>query len=85
MLQPTALKKSGGKAPGVLMVSGHPDDGFRSNNLGGPIHDNDPPDDDYEVVEINLVSRGFVVLAFDPCVLSETLAIVSPLTAARCC
>ena len=63
---PTALKKSGGKAPGVLMVSGHTDDGFRSNNLGGPIHDNDPPDDDYEVVEINLVSRGFVVLAFDP-------------------
>ena len=27
---------------------------------------NDPPDDDYQVVEINLVSRGFVVLAFDP-------------------
>ncbi len=63
---PTALTKSGGKAPGVLMVSGHTDDGFRSNNLGGPLHDNDPPDDDYQVVEINLVARGFVVLAFDP-------------------
>lgn len=56
----------GGKAPGVLMVSGHTSDGFRSNNLGGSLKENDPPDDDYQVVEINLVSRGFVVLAFDP-------------------
>eukprot|EP01047_Picozoa_sp_COSAG01_P104373 COSAG01_NODE_33704_length_560_cov_0.783080_1_plen_181_part_10 len=48
------------------MVSGHTDDGFRSNNLGGLKLDNDPPDDDYQVVEINLVARGFVVLAFDP-------------------
>jgi hypothetical protein len=63
---PTALRKSGAKAPGVLMVSGHTNDGFRSNNLGGLELDNDPPDDDYQVVEINLVARGFVVLAFDP-------------------
>lgn len=63
---PTKLKQEGGKAPGVLMVSGHTSDGFRSNNLGGPIGANDPPDDDYQVVEINLVARGFVVLAFDP-------------------
>ena len=48
------------------MVSGHTSDGFRSNNLGGPLLENDPPDDDYQVVEINLVARGFVVLAFDP-------------------
>lgn len=59
---PAALKASGGKAPGVLMVSGHTNDGFRSNNLGGSLHDNDKPDDDYQVVEINLVARGFVVL-----------------------
>ena len=64
---PTKLKQQkGGKAPGVLMVSGHTSDGFRSNNLGGPTSANDPPDDDYQVVEINLVARGFVVLAFDP-------------------
>ena len=63
---PAGLKASGQKAPGVLMVSGHTPDGFRSNNLGGNPSDNDGPDDDYQVVEINLVSRGFVVLAFDP-------------------
>lgn len=31
-----------------------------------PVAQNAPADDDYEVVEINLVARGFVVLAFDP-------------------
>ena len=46
---PTNLRKNGGKAPGVLMVSGHTNDGFRSNNRGGNITENDPPDDDYEV------------------------------------
>jgi hypothetical protein len=68
---PTGLKKAkksgrATKAPGILMVSGHTPDGFRSNNMNGPIKDNAPADDDYEVVEINLVARGFVVLAFDP-------------------
>ena len=62
---PASLQR-GQKAPGVLMVSGHTPDGFRSNNLGGAPKDNDGPDDDYQVVEINLVARGFVVLAFDP-------------------
>ena len=42
---PAKLKTVGGKAPGVLMVSGHTSDGFRSNNLGGPAKQNDPPDD----------------------------------------
>lgn len=46
---------AGRKAPGVLMVSGHTPDGFRSNNLGGDPKSNDPADDDYQVVEINLV------------------------------
>jgi hypothetical protein len=53
-------------APGVLLVSGHTPDGFRSNNLNGNKTENAPGDDDYEVVQINLVARGFVVLAFDP-------------------
>ena len=47
---PTNLRKNGGKAPGVLMVSGHTNDGFRSNNRGGNVTENDPPDDDYEVI-----------------------------------
>eukprot|EP00039_Didymoeca_costata_P002094 m.57479 g.57479 ORF g.57479 m.57479 type:complete len:914 (+) comp11111_c0_seq1:86-2827(+) len=54
------------KAPGVLLTSGHTPDGFRSNNLGADPPHNSPGDDDYEVVQINLVLRGFVVLAFDP-------------------
>ena len=33
---------------------------------GGDARRNSPGEDDYEVVEINLVARGFVVLAFDP-------------------
>eukprot|EP00041_Stephanoeca_diplocostata_P034177 m.1149001 g.1149001 ORF g.1149001 m.1149001 type:complete len:104 (-) comp24476_c0_seq29:4325-4636(-) len=41
-------------------------DGFRSNSMNGPVQHNAPAGDDYEVVEINLVARGFVVLAFDP-------------------
>lgn len=45
------------KAPGVLLVSGHTPDGFRSNNLFGDVKDNAPGDDDYEVVQINLVVR----------------------------
>lgn len=52
--------------PGILLVSGHTPDGFRSNNQFGPEKTNAPGDDDYEVVQINLVARGFVVLAFDP-------------------
>jgi hypothetical protein len=54
------------KAPGILLVSGHTPDGFRSNSMNGPVKENAPGDDDYEVVEINLVARGYVVLAFDP-------------------
>ena len=54
------------KYPGVLLVSGHTPDGWRSNNLFGDVKNNAPGDDDYEVVQINLVARGFVVLAFDP-------------------
>eukprot|EP00041_Stephanoeca_diplocostata_P034184 m.1149850 g.1149850 ORF g.1149850 m.1149850 type:complete len:945 (-) comp24476_c0_seq75:328-3162(-) len=58
---------SGGEVrPGILLVSGHTPDGFRSNSMNGPVRQNAPADDDYEVVEINLVARGFVVLAFDP-------------------
>ena len=48
------------------LVSGHTPDGWRSNNLFGDVKNNAPGDDDYEVVQINLVARGFVVLAFDP-------------------
>lgn len=54
------------RRPGVLVVSGHSPDGFRSNALGGSTRLNAPAEDDYEVVQINLVARGFVVLAFDP-------------------
>jgi len=71
---------SAGKRPGVLLVSGHTSDGFRSNNLNGPVQDNALGDDDYQVVQINLVSRGFVVLAFDPIGQGERMQYVCPTT-----
>ncbi len=41
-----------GKAPGILFCSGHTEDGFRS--------------DTYQTMILNLVHKGFIVLAFDP-------------------
>ncbi len=45
-------KKRKGKAPAVIYVSGHTENGFRSET--------------YQHIIINLVKKGFVVLAFDP-------------------
>ncbi len=45
-------KKRKGKAPAVIYVSGHTIEGFRSET--------------YQHIIINLVKKGFVVLAFDP-------------------
>lgn len=45
-------KKIKGKAPAVIYASGHTENGFRSET--------------YQHVIINLVKKGFVVLAFDP-------------------
>ena len=53
-------------APGILLTSGHSPDGWRSNNVGGDVRSNAPTDDDYEIVQMDLVARGYVVLAFDP-------------------
>lgn len=48
---PKALKKKG-KAPAVIYCSGHSNDGYRSKV--------------YQHVILNLVKKGFIVLAFDP-------------------
>ncbi len=45
-------KKTKGKAPAIIYASGHTENGFRSET--------------YQHVIINLVKKGFVVLAFDP-------------------
>lgn len=45
------------QAPGLLFTSGHTQDGFRANVTS---------EDDYQIAYLNLVVRGFVVLAFDP-------------------
>ena len=53
---PKALP-SQSKTGAVVFVSGHTPDAFRSNATS---------DDDYQIVQLNLVARGFVVLSFDP-------------------
>jgi cephalosporin-C deacetylase-like acetyl esterase len=45
-------QKRKGKAPAIIYASGHTDNGFRSET--------------YQHIIINLVKKGFVVLAFDP-------------------
>lgn len=55
-----------GKAPAILYCSGHSDSGFRS-----------PP---YQTMILNLVKKGFVVLAFDPIGQGERLQYVDPAT-----
>lgn len=55
-----------GKAPAILYCSGHSDSGFRS-----------PP---YQSMILNLVKKGFVVLAFDPIGQGERLQYVDPAT-----
>jgi hypothetical protein len=55
-----------GKAPAVVYCSGHSDAGFRS-----------PP---YQTMCLNLVKKGFVVLAFDPIGQGERLQYFNPQT-----
>lgn len=55
-----------GKAPAIVYCSGHSDSGFRS-----------PP---YQTMILNLVKKGFVVLAFDPIGQGERLQYVNPQT-----
>ena len=55
-----------GKAPAILYCSGHSDAGFRS-----------PP---YQTMCVNLVKKGFVVLAFDPLGQGERLQYFNPKT-----
>jgi dienelactone hydrolase len=55
-----------GKAPAILYCSGHSDSGFRSPS--------------YQTMILNLVKKGFVVLAFDPIGQGERLQYFDPKT-----
>ena len=55
-----------GKVPAILYCSGHSDSGFRS-----------PP---YQTMILNLVNKGFIVLAFDPIGQGERLQYFNPQT-----
>ena len=59
-------KGSIGKSPGILFCSGHTADGFRSET--------------YQTMILNLVHKGFVVLAFDPFGQGERWAYLDPET-----
>lgn len=54
----------GGKAPAILFCSGHTAEGFRSMT--------------YQTIILNLVRKGFVVLAFDPIGQGERLQYFDP-------
>ncbi len=60
------IPKKARKAPAVIYASGHTSDGFRS--------------DTYQHIIINLVKKGFVVLAFDPIGQGERLQYFDPAT-----
>ncbi len=53
-----------GKAPAILYCSGHSESGFRSRS--------------YQAMILNLVKKGFIVLAFDPIGQGERLQYVDP-------
>jgi dienelactone hydrolase len=55
-----------GKTPAVLYCSGHSDDGFRLRT--------------YQTMVLNLVKKGFIVLAFDPIGQGERLQYFNPKT-----
>ena len=57
-----------GKAPAILFCSGHVAEGFRSPT--------------YQTMILNLVRKGFVVLAFDPVGQGERLQYLDPATGA---
>ncbi len=62
---PSGIKK-GARAPAIIYCSGHSEDGYRSNV--------------YMHVILNLVSKGFIVFAFDPVGQGERLEYFDPQT-----
>ncbi len=60
-------EKRAGKSPAVLYCSGHTTNGFRS--------------DAYQIAILNLVSKGFIVLAIDPVGQGERMQYYDPVTA----